>query len=101
MTTTNLTAETIEAMAAEAARGFYKGFAITDLKAALERVENPTNWKMALAGIIPFADVEKTTVAAEFYCGSPLRVVYTEPVIAGRERQCCVTGPGYYACIGA
>lgn len=86
---------------AAADREFFKGYRVGELRAAFNRIANEGNWKEELAGIVNVSDVEMMTVAAEFFAGSPLKVIYTEPYRQGEIQRCVVKGPGYYACVGA
>lgn len=89
------------AVAEHEARETFKGHTLAELRIAFERIQHPENWKLGLAGIIPVADLDKAQVAAEFYAGSRLDVIYTEPESFGPDRKCFVKGPGYYACVGS
>jgi NADPH:quinone reductase-like Zn-dependent oxidoreductase len=95
-------ANTAVAVAVEAAdEVVYLGYTRGQLKAAFEKVQHPHNWKLALCGIIPVAELAVTEAAAVFFAGSPLMVVYEEPVSFGPGRNCLVKGKGYYEMIGA
>jgi hypothetical protein len=71
-----------------------------ELKAAFERIENPTNWKLPIRGVmIPEADRDITNEAVIFFAGCV--PTFRKPSRRGFEGQLIVDAVGYYAAVGA
>jgi hypothetical protein len=68
-----------------------------ELKAAFEKVEDKSNWKLPLHGVIHKSEFDLVNEAAIYFAGSPLTVVNK---LAGGDLL-EVRGAGYYECIGA
>ncbi len=96
MTTERLMAEMKEIEATQK----FKGFTLTELRAAFEQVEDKDHWKNPIHAIILLIDYPMTAAAVEFFAGSRLDAVYVEPEYC-QPRKCYVSGPGYYASVGA
>jgi hypothetical protein len=101
MTAEEITASLVaEELAAEKEADF-RGFKVADLRVSFNAVQDPADWKNPIHAIVKLADVQKITVAVEFFTASPTEVVYTEPEIAGRERMAYIKARGYYLSMGS
>jgi S-formylglutathione hydrolase FrmB len=78
----------------------HRGYAYAALKSAFDQIQNPDNWKEAITAEIPAQAFDQYNAAAEFYTGAGLAIVGTFTRADGCQ-MVAVTGPGYYATVGA
>ena len=82
----------------------YEGYTTKQLKQAFEKVQNKTNWKLPVYGIVLGTDIAITKAAIIFYTGSipkftPKGIKFKSD---GVEKEWnVVEADGYYEAIGA
>lgn len=74
----------------------HDGFKVKDLRAAFEKIQNATNWKLEIEAVVPRKDLRLYNAAAVFFAGCTLTVgrAFSRGMVA-------VYGVGYYRAVGA